>query len=317
MSEFNYNVPPPNMNSIRRSNNYVDNITLPPSVRSTSTTADIRFLDSEIQRVSKHLMANTNQQQLANGKVTLEELKRLDTMNENERMRMLRKLSANTVAVSDAKSLFKSVSQAASDLNLKDAITTQNQLITKVDHISYEGSNFEMSCAREVIAAEKDDAIKQELSHILNLYQLMLAAPFIERIRLAVLHQQNNSPFQAERELGKAMAIPIPKEAATLVAKLRQCAHSELLSLTAENRAKENSVGAKVVANKNTTIKEELNTTAVQNNSDSFPALIRFLEKNYDYLTTHFGRSNKRGITSGAISENEAGRSKEVTNACS
>ena len=255
----------------------------------------------------------------AKAKIFTDQLDRLNSLPTNDRVATFKSLKTIDSQISDAQQSFDKVHQSLAVHNLRLAFETQNELIKTVDSLNVKEISSRIGGMQRVLNTEKNPAVKGEIQESIEDAQCLLASPFIERTRLAVMQLQDNRFYQAEKTLNEALALQIPGEAlqSPQIKALEDDARIQAAHLNLQNNLQQiftTYLPKLDLHHEGFVSKQDLTDAAKSGTSDpALKTLTQFLSKNYDYLTAgHPWLIGKNGITRNDVDAYAKNRTKQT-----
>jgi hypothetical protein len=255
----------------------------------------------------------------AKAKIFTDQLERLNSLPAADRVATIKSLKGIDSQISQAQQSFDKVHQSLAAHNMRLAFDTQSELIKTVDSLNTKEISSRIGGMQRVLNAEKNPAVKGEIQESIDDAQCLLASPFIERTRLAVMQLQDNRYYQAEKTLNEALAMQIPGAAlqSPQIKALKDDARTQTDDLNLQNNLQQvfNTYLPKLdLHHEGFVSKQDLKEAANSSASDpTLKNLTQFLSNNYDYLTVgHPWLIGKNGITRNDIDAYAKNRSKQT-----
>lgn len=247
-----------------------------------------------------------------------EQLDGLNRLNPRERGSLLGSLLTNEKSFSSMEEAANKTREALR-AGYMPAVIEQQQLVVKAgDSLSSNALSFELASLRR-LQDKTGKGNGEVLDTAIEETRQAMAAPFIERARLATFLNKDQKPYQAERMLAESMNVQIPAEAlnSQMVRDLRKSASEELNKLRVQNNLVElydKNLSRLDIAGKDGIITEdEIKAARVTNKDENFRALADFLSENYKNLTRrHWSFFGKDGITRADILDYARERSRTI-----
>lgn len=237
----------------------------------------------------------------ANARVMMEQLEKLNNMPATERTAYLRSLSS---ADQKTDGLNSNQDDVKSKLMYSkgEAINKQKDSVNLADSINGTGLQNEANSIRDAIAHNNDSKMTPVLNAELNEAKAVMAAPFMERVRLAALQLKNGSEVQAEETLTQALKAPVPAEAWSLqsLKNLRDDVTAQRDQLHAENNLlplfNQSLAKLSIITGRQDITRSDFSAPCLKD--PQFGALTKFLSSHYDSLTKgHTMFQYNQGIT--------------------
>jgi hypothetical protein len=183
-----------------------------------------------------------------------------------------------------------------------EAINKQKDSVNLADSINGTGLQNEANSIRDAIAHNNDSKMTPVLNAELNEAKAVMAAPFMERVRLAALQLKNGSEVQAEETLTQALKAPVPAEAWSLqsLKNLRDDVTAQRDQLHAENNLlplfNQSLAKLSIITGRQDITRSDFSAPCLKD--PQFGALTKFLSSHYDSLTKgHTMFQYNQGIT--------------------
>ncbi len=255
----------------------------------------------------------------AKAKIFKDQLERLNSLPTVVRVATLKSLKDIDSQISQAQQSFDKVHESLAVHNLRLAFETQNELIKTVDTLNTKEISARISGMQRVSRIENNESVKREIQESIKDAQCLLASPFIERTRLAVMQLQDNRFYQAAKTLNEALALQIPAEAlrSPQIKALQEDASIKAADLNVQNNLQQvfnKYLPTLDIHHEGFVSREDLKDATKNGDTDSsFKTLTQFLSDNYDYLTAaHPWLIGKNGITRDDIETYAKNRSKQT-----
>ena len=251
--------------------------------------------------------------------VLLDQLERLNKLPAGQRKEMLGSLLNAEANYDSFEKNWETVRGALRTGNLSIAVDVQRRLIGDLDRINPDALLFEFKSIENLSNQEKDAGMSDLLNKTLENARCSLAAPFIERARLASIMLADAKVYQAEKVLEEAMKTRIPPESmqSPYLRELRKNLFASLKNLKVENNLLElydqNLARLDIDSKDGLVSKEELSKAASKSSDENLKALADFLEGKYKYLTRkHWSFLGNEGISRSDIVNYVNERSKRI-----
>ncbi len=255
----------------------------------------------------------------ARNAVLLDQLARLNSFSEGQRKEMLGALLNTEKQYDLIEKNSEALRGALRTGNLDIAIEVQQRLVSDLDLINPKALVFEFESIENRRKQEHEPALLEFLDLSLENARCSLAAPFIERARLASILLAGGRVYQAEKILEQAMKTTIPSESmeSPYLKELRRNTALSLRSLKVENNLLElydqNLSRLDIDSKDGLVSKEELSKAASKDNDENLKSLADFLDSKYQYLTRkHWSFLGHDGISRSDIVNYVNERAKKI-----
>lgn len=246
-----------------------------------------------------------------------EQLEGLNRLRPSERNTMLSSLLTNEKSLSTMEEAANKTREALRAGYMPAVIEQQYEVVKAGDSLSSKAILFELDSLRHL--QEKQGKGSDSLGNAIEETRQAMAAPFIERARLATFLNKDQKPYQAEKMLGEALSVQIPPEAlnSQMVRDLRKNASEELNKLRVQNNLVDlfdKNLSRLDIANKDGIVTEdEIKSARASSKDENFKVLADFLSDNYKDLSgRHWSFFGKAGITRSDILDYAKERSRTI-----
>lgn len=199
------------------------------------------------------------------------------------------------------------------------AIETQYEVIKCADALQKNALLSELEQLKDAHKKAGEESVRSSLDESIEDCRVALAAPFIERARLAAFLNSDKKPYQAEKMLAEAMKVQVPRVCmdSGFVRDLHKNAEEQLSKLHFENHLLElydaNLSKFGVAGSDPVLTQEALDAARAHAGNPEFLALVNYLSRNFKSLTkNHFTLFGKDGIKRSDIVNYEKERAKNI-----
>lgn len=255
----------------------------------------------------------------AQNSVILLQLEKMNDMRAQERNDLLGRLLLNEQRFSLLEESAAKVQEALRVGYFPAVMEQQAKIIKTADAINQKTLSFELGTI--LAAGKKRVEGKQETALVTaaESVRTAMAAPFIERARMAAFMLSDKKPYQAERLLNEAMQAQIPADAmeSNYVKELRKNASEQLYRLRVENHLVElydaNLSKLDFAPQDGVLTRAELEAASQKTQDENLLALTDFLCSNFNYLTRNqWSLFGKTGIRRADLVDYEKQRAKGI-----